>query len=309
MKEQVKIFITDNVNEKARLHLEDKGFHVVQEPTPSKDELIDKIKEYDAIIVRSATKLREEVLKNAVKLKIIGRAGAGLDNIDLEYAKANNIKVVNSPFAHAISVAEHTMALLLAITRQIPRADKAMKEGKWIKKKLGSVEIRGKVLGIIGFGHIGREFALRAKAFGMNIIVHDVVPDSIQAAKDMGFTVVDDINKLLPNLDYLSLHVPYNQATHHLIDASRLSSLKKSAIIINTSRGKVIDQDALVDILREGKIKGAALDVFKEEPVSPDDPILKLDNIVLTPHIASSTVENQQEAAYTVAKEIANFFA
>lgn len=304
-----KIFITDNINEKARIFLEEEGFNVTVSPTLSKEELSEEIKKYDGIMVRSATKLKGDLLKGAASLKCIGRAGAGLDNIDLDLAKGMGIQVFNSPSAHAVSVAEHAFALMLAITKHIPKADKTMKEGQWLKKKLGSNEVRAKTIGIIGFGNIGQEVAKRALAFGMKVIAFDVIDSCIAKAKEMGCEVVDNVDALIPEVDYLTLHVPHNEHTHHLINKGNLQELKENAIIINTARGKIIDQDALVEILRDGKIKGAALDVFRDEPVNPDDPILKLENVILTPHIASSTKENQIAAALIVAEKIAGHFS
>ncbi|MHA1680941.1 MAG: hydroxyacid dehydrogenase [Promethearchaeota archaeon] len=299
-----KILITDNVNGIAAEILAAKGYEVDQVPTLKGEDLIKKIDGYSAIIVRSATKITREVLDSAPDLRVIGRAGAGLDNIDLPAAKERNIRVINTPNAHAVSVAEHVMALMLAVTRNIPKADKAMKEGKWIKKQLKSNEIRGKKLGIIGFGNVGQEVASRAISFGMKVYTYDVVAACNEISEEMGCEVTLDLDSLLPDLDYLTLHVPYNKYTHHLINSGRLGVLKTGCIIINTSRGKVIDQEALVDVLKSGKVRGAGLDVFREEPVKPEDPILKLDNVVLTPHIASSTAETQILAAKTVAEEI-----
>lgn len=304
-----KILITDNVNEKAAAYLKGKGFEVTTVPTQDPGVLAGLLPGYHGIIVRSATKLRKELLETLPDLKIIGRAGAGLDNIDVAFAKDKGIEIVNSPMAHAVSVAEHAMALMLSITRNIPKADAAMKAGKWIKKQLKSNEVRGKVLGIIGFGNIGQQVARRALAFGMKVYTYDVVPACNEISEEMGCTVSEEINEMLPFIDYLTLHVPHNKHTHHLLDAKRISLLKVGAILINTSRGKVIDQDALVDALQQGTIRGAALDVFKEEPIPQGDPILELDNVILTPHIASATVETQELAATTVAEEIANFFA
>ncbi|MHA1699628.1 MAG: hydroxyacid dehydrogenase, partial [Promethearchaeota archaeon] len=261
----------------------------------------------DAIIVRSATKLNKEIIDAAKQLKIIGRAGAGLDNIDLDFAKEKGIKVVNSPTAHAVSVAEHTMALLLAITKFIAIADKTMKEGKWLKKQFKNKEICGKILGIVGMGNIGQQVAIRASAFGMKVMFFDVLDECIEKGKELGCKAVESLDDLIAEVDYLTLHVPYNKKTHHLINAERIAKLKPTAILINTSRGKVIDQDALVKALEERRFAGAALDVFREEPVKPDDPILQLDNVVLTPHIASSTEENQVKAALIVAEKIADY--
>ena len=300
--------ITDNVHGKAKQYLEEKGFTVSQIKTPKASELIEKVKGYDAIILRSATKLREDVLKQLQDLKVIGRAGAGLDNIDLSFAKEKNIPVYNSPFAHAVSVAEHAFSLLLAITKYIPMADKTMKEGKWLKKQYKNNEVRGKTLGIIGFGHIGEEIAKRALAFEMKIVVFDVVEQCIDNAKKLGGNIAKGVDEMLPAVDYLTLHIPLNQHTRHMLHKENMKLMKKNAIIINTSRGKVINQDDLVEILQSGSIKGAALDVFKDEPINEGDPILELENVVLTPHIASSTEENQAVAALTVAEKIATFF-
>ncbi len=302
-----KILLTDGVSDRAKTYLEGKGFSVTVMPTP-KDDIVQKMTGFDGVVVRSATKITRNVMENMPGLKIIGRAGAGLDNIDVECAKERGIKIVNSPYAHAVSVAEHAFALLLAITKFIPAADTSMKAGKWLKKEYENNEVRGKILAILGFGHIGVELAKRAVAFGMDVIAYDVVKESLDMARKMGCKVIDDLDSLLAEADYISLHVPLNKHTTRMIDAKRLGKMKAGAIIINTSRGGVIDQAALVDCLKKRKIKGAALDVFETEPVAHGDPILALDNVVLTPHIASSTEENQVAAALVVAEDIAKFF-
>lgn len=303
-----RVLVTDDASSKAKAVLEAAGFTVKQVPTPRPEALAAELDGMDGIIVRSATKLTAAVLEQA-SLKIIGRAGAGLDNIDMNAAKRLGITVVNSPFAHAVSVAEHTMAMLLAITKCIPAADKSMKEGKWLKKLYENNEVRGKALGIIGSGHVGVEVAKRALAFGMRVVSFDVVKTCVEEATRVGCEAVPSIDDMIRQVDYLTLHVPLNEHTRHLINKERLAAMKPSAIIINTSRGEVIDQAALVEALAAKRIKGAALDVFATEPVDPADPILRLDNVVLTPHIASSTAENQEAAAVIVAEEIARALA
>ncbi len=263
--------------------------------------LKEKVEEFDVLIVRSATKVTREIIERGKKLRIIARAGVGLDNIDLEAAKERNIKVLNTPGASAPSVAELTIGLMLAVSRHIPRGTMGLKEGKWEKKQLQGHELLGKTLGIIGFGNIGYEVAKRAKAFGMEIIAYDVV----QNPRDLDVTFVD-LDELFKRSDYITLHVPLNPQTKHLINEESIKKMKDGVFIINAARGGVVDEKALYEALVSGKVKGAALDVFEVEPPNDDlrMKLLALDNVVATPHIGASTVEGQKRVGMEIVEKV-----
>ncbi|MFH0859775.1 MAG: hydroxyacid dehydrogenase [Candidatus Altiarchaeota archaeon] len=266
------------------------------------EELLKKISKYDAIIVRSRTKVTAEVIK-ASKLKVIGRAGVGLDNIDVKAAKAKGIEIVNSPEASTIAVAEHTIALMLSIMRRIPHAHQSMQAGKWERKKFMGNELYNRTLGVIGFGRIGREVAMRAYAFGMSILAYD--PNiTHEDAREYNVKLVE-LDELLRKSDIITLHVPAVESTIGLINTTRLKLMKKSAILVNASRGAVVDEKALADALKNGVIAGAALDVYQKEPPE-GSPLIGLDNVVLVPHIGASTDEAQRNAGQVVVDKIKN---
>lgn len=263
--------------------------------------LKEKIKEFDALIVRSATKVTRDIIESAEKLKVIGRAGIGLDNIDVAAAKEKGIAVLNTPGASAVSVAELTIGLMLAAARHIARGTCGLKQGKWEKKLLEGHELYGKTLGIIGFGNIGKEVARRALAFDMKILAYDVV-------KDNGGLPVEfvELDELLRESDYITLHVPLIDATKHMLNAEAFSKMKDGVVIVNAARGGVIDEAALYDALVSGKVYAAALDVFEVEP--PQDELrkklLSLDNVVATPHIGASTAEGQFRVGIEIVKKV-----
>lgn len=269
-------------------------------PGLSEEEIVQKIPEFHAVIVRSKPKINQKIIDAGVHLKIIGRAGVGLDNIDVEYAESKGITVVNTPGASSESVAEHVFALLLSKARDIPRADRAMREGKWIKKELMGTELKGKTLGIIGFGRIGSRLGEIAIAFGMTVLAYDVI-DVSERAREVGADVcsMDDV---LERSDFITLHVPLCSSTRNLISEKEMKKMKPNAVIINTARGGVIDEKALYKALSENRIQ-AALDVFEEEPAT-GSPLLTMDNIVVTPHIAGSTEEAQRRAGIEVAHKV-----
>lgn len=265
------------------------------------DELLEIIDNYEAVIVRSATKITAEVIKRGQRLKVIGRAGAGLDNIDVAAAKQRGIEVVNSPNANTLAVAEHTLALLLALVRHLPRADVSLKEGKWEKSQLMGTGLAGKTLGIIGFGQIGRQVAIRAQAFGMKVLVNQRRPTP-ELNLELGVEAVD-LNDLLSRSDFVTLHVPAKPETEKLIGAEQLALMKPTAFLINTARGSVVDEEALLAALDSGQIGGAALDVFVEEPAT-NNALAQHARVIATPHIAASTEDAQQSGAITVARQI-----
>ncbi|HRV92302.1 MAG TPA: NAD(P)-dependent oxidoreductase [Anaerolineae bacterium] len=265
------------------------------------DELLKIIGSYEAVVVRSATKIRANAIERAYSLKVIGRAGAGLDNIDVDAAQKRGIKVVNCPDANTRAVAEHTMAMMLALARHLPEADTSLKEGRWEKNKLMGTGLFGKTLGIIGFGRIGREVAIRAQAFGMKVLVNQrrPTPELNLEAKVQAV----DLNDLLQQSDFVTLHVPAKPETEHLIGAEQLALMQPTAYLINTARGTVVNEAALLDALNRGLIAGAALDVFAKEPAI-DSQLAQHERVIATPHVAASTEDAQNLAAITVAQQI-----
>ncbi|HOQ45431.1 MAG TPA: phosphoglycerate dehydrogenase [Bryobacteraceae bacterium] len=261
--------------------------------------------EADALIVRSAVKVTKEVLEKAPRLRVIGRAGVGVDNVDLDAATAAGVLVMNTPGGNAISVAEHTIALMLALARSIPQASFSTKSGKWEKKKFLGHEVRGKTLGIIGLGSIGREVVRRALAFEMRILAVDPYVNP-QVAADLGVELVE-LPKLLAESDYISLHTALTPETRKVLSREAFEQMKPGVCIINCARGEMIDEEALVEALRSGKVAGAALDVFKPEPPPPDLPLLAFDNVLATPHIAGSTEEAQEIVGLRIAEQIVEY--
>jgi len=298
----VKVLVAAPLHEKALEVLRKAGFEVLYEEYPNEERLVELAKDVEAIIVRSKPKVTRKVIEAAPRLKVIGRAGVGLDNIDLEAAKERGIKVVNSPGASSRSVAELAVALMFNVARKIAFADRKMREGQWVKKQCMGIELEGKTLGIVGFGRIGYQIAKIAKALGMNVLLYDPYPNE-ERAKEVGGTFAS-LEDLLRESDVVTLHVPLVEQTYHLINEERLRLMKPTAILINAARGAVVDTGALVKALKEGWIAGAGLDVYEEEPLPKDHPLTKLDNVVLTPHIGASTEEAQMRAGVQVAEQI-----
>ncbi|KZX17812.1 D-3-phosphoglycerate dehydrogenase [Methanobrevibacter cuticularis] len=296
----MKVIVADAINQQGIDNLE-KVAEVVVDTNITPEELLNTISEYDAIIVRSRTKVTREVIENAEKLKIIARAGVGVDNVDVEAATEKGIMVVNAPESTSITVAEHTMGLMLSIARKITIADKSVKESKWEKSRFMGVELRNKTLGVVGMGRIGSQVVSRCKAFEMNAIVYDpYLPEKV--AKQMGVQLAD-LNTVLKEADFITIHVPLTDETKHLISTKEIKMMKNDSYIINCARGGIIDEEALYEGLVNEEIGGAALDVYEIEP-PVDNKLLTLDNIVVTPHIAASTREAQRDAAIIVANEV-----
>jgi len=296
----MKVLVADSINEKGIENLREVA-EVVVDTSITPEELANTIHEYDGIIVRSRTKLTADFIKKADNMKIIARAGVGVDNIDLDAATEKGIMVVNSPESTSVTVAEHTMGLILSMARKISIADKSVKDGKWEKKNFMGVELRNKTLGVIGMGRIGSQVVNRCKAFGMDAMAYDpYLPEEV--AKQMGVDLTD-LDSVLKNSDFITIHVPLTPETKHSISTEQFEIMKDGAYIVNCARGGIIDEDALYDALVNNKIGGAALDVYEEEPPK-DSKLFELDNIVLTPHIAASTKEAQRDAAIIVADEI-----
>lgn len=268
-------------------------------------ELKAAIKDYDALVVRSGTKVTKEIIEAADKLKIIGRAGVGLDNVDVEAASKKGIIVVNTPAGNTISTAEHAFAMMLALSRNIPQADLSMKKGEWERKKFMGHELYGKTLGIVGLGRIGTEVAKRALSFGMKILAYDPYL-SMERAKELGIEPTD-IDGLFKNSDYITVHTPLTDQTKHLISDKEFKIMKKDARLINCARGGIIDEAALVKAIESGKVAGAALDVYEEEPPKKEDKLLKTDKVILTPHLGASTEEAQTNVAIEVADTVRDY--
>jgi len=269
----------------------------------SAEELPQIIGEYDALIVRGRTKVTASLLETATHLKVVGRAGVGVDNIDLTAAKSRGVTVVNAPVSTTLAVAELTFGLLLALAREIPRADSAMKQGQWLKKEFEGVELNGKTLGILGMGHIGAEVARRARAFGMDVLGHDPLLTPEQIRGRVAEPV--DRDELLARSDFISLHLPLTQETLGLLDADQFAKMKDGARIVCAARGGIMDESALLSALESGKIAGAALDVFTSEPPGASD-LVKHPKVIATPHIGAQTAEAQRRAAEDIAHEVLN---
>ncbi|RME91194.1 MAG: hypothetical protein D6770_00940 [Anaerolineae bacterium] len=267
----------------------------------SPEELLAVIPQYDALIVRSRTKVTAQVIRAATRLKVIGRAGVGVDNIDLEAARAHNVTVVNAPTAASIAVAELTFGLLLALAREIPRADAGMKAGRWMKKELKGRELHGKTLGLLGLGRIGAEVARRAHAFGMTVLAYDpFLPEEV--IRERGADPAD-LETLYARADFISLHLPLTEETRGLIDAQALARMKDGVYLVCAARGGIIDEPALLDALNGGKVAGAALDVFAQEPPGASD-LVRHPRVIATPHIGAQTAEAQARAARDIAEEV-----
>jgi len=296
------VLICDEVDPVLNKILEDNGLKVSYEPTITPEEILEKISTFNIVIVRSRTTITKEIIDKAENCKIIARVGVGLDNVDQEAAKAKNIRVINAVEGAMNAVAELVLGLMLSLARQTARGDRAIRDGKWLKKELKGTELRGKYLGIIGMGNIGKRLGRLAKALNMNIIGYDVIPIDEEFSKEVGL-MKSDLDTLLQSSDYVSIHVPLLDSTYHLINSQKLSTMKKTAKIINTSRGGVIDEDALYEAIKSGNLGGAALDVFENEPAT-DNKLAELDNVILTPHIGAQTKEAQSLAANVIGEKI-----
>src|SRR2546428_317451 len=298
----MKVIVADKISERGlRLLKEQPGWNTV---LTTNETLEREIADADALIVRSATKVSAELLDKAPKLRAVGRAGVGVDNIDLEAATKRGVLVMSTPGGNAVSVAEHTFALLLSLARQVPRLDKAIHEGRWEKSSAAGTEVRGKTLGLIGLGRIGSEVAVRAGAFDMRVLAYDPFI-SEAAAREMSVELVA-LDKLLAESDFVSLHTALSPATQNLISARTIQKVKRGARIINTARGGLIDEDALAGARKGGQLAGAAVDVFAEEPPK-NSPLTRLPNVIATPHVAGSTAEAQEQVGTQLAGPIKGY--
>jgi len=302
MSQNQSVLICDQVNPKLNEILEKNGLQITYEPEITPDQIAEKIGNYQVVVVRSRTKITKDLIQRADKCKIIARVGVGLDNIDQEAAKEKNIRVINAVEGAMNAVAELVVGLMLSLAREIPRADREVRNGNWIKKELMGTELRGKYLGIVGLGNIGKRLGRLAKSFNMNIIGFDVLPIDEEFSKEVGLMKAD-LGTLLASADYVSLHVPLLDSTKHMINAEKITTMKSTARIINTSRGGVIDEDALYDALKNGNLGGAALDVFEIEPATSNK-LRELPNFISTPHMGAQTKEAQSLAANVIAEKI-----
>ena len=296
----MKVLVSDSLSGEGLNYLKEYA-EVDFKPDISPGELLNQISAYDALVVRSRSKVTAEVIEAGKKLKVIGRAGVGVDNIDVEKATEKGIIVVNAPHGNTISAAEHTIALLTSLARNIPVANSSVKQGEWKRSEHIGVELNHKTLGVIGLGRIGSEVARRAKPMGMKIIGYDPYISSEQAEK-MGVEMAA-FDDLLKQSDFITLHLPHGSSTHHLIGEKEIAILKPDVRVVNCARGGLIDEDALCSALQEGKVAGAALDVFEQEP--PEGcKLLELDNVIATPHLGALTLEAQANVALQVSEQV-----
>ena len=296
------VLICDEVDSVLNKILIDNGLKVSYEPDITPDQILECISQFSIVIVRSRTRITREMIARATHCKIIARVGVGLDNIDQDAAKEKNIRVINAVEGAINAVAEMILGMMLSLARHTARADRSIRNDQWIKKELKGTELRGKYLGIIGLGNIGKRLGRIARALNMNIIGYDVVPIDDDFVKDVGL-IKADLDTLLKSSDYVSLHVPLLDSTYHMIDAQKISLMKDTAILLNASRGGVVDEDALYDALVNGGLGGAGLDVFEKEPAIGNQ-FTKLDNVIMTPHIGAQTKEAQLLAANVIGEKI-----
>src|SRR5213082_788877 len=299
-----KVLIADAISQRGVDELaRDGGLDVLVQTKLSPAKLIEIIPEFAALIVRSETKVTSEILNAAKQLRVVGRAGVGVDNVDVETATRRGVVVLNAPGANTVSTAEHAFSLLLGIARNISRADATIKGGTWDRKNLEGVELYNKTLGIIGMGRIGSELSRRAIAFGMRVLAFDPYL-SASRARSLQVELVEELDELLAAADFISLHTPLTAETRHLLNAERLAKTKRGVRIINCARGGLLDEQALTDAISSGHVAGAALDVFETEPLPPDSPLRKIPKLVLTPHLGASTAEAQESVGIEIAQSI-----
>ena len=302
----MKILVSDSLSKQGVQILEKAGFSVDVKTKLPKDELLKIIGQYDALIVRSATKVTAELLEAAQRLKVVGRAGSGLDNVDTAAATRRGVVVMNTPGGNTVTTAEHTMAMIFAMTRRIPQATASMKAGLWEKERFMGMELYNKILGIVGMGQIGGYLARLAQGIGMNAIAYDPYLAEERARK-MGIELVP-LTDLFRRADIISLHTPLTAETRNLISRAAIEQMKPGVMIVNCARGGILNESDLYDALNAKRVAAAAFDVFEEEPVKPDHRLLTLDNFICTPHIGASTSEAQENVAIGIAEQIVDYF-
>ncbi|MBC7174289.1 MAG: phosphoglycerate dehydrogenase, partial [Polyangiaceae bacterium] len=288
-----KVLVSDKLSETGLKVLRDaSGIDVDYRPGLKEDQIVEIIGEYDGLVIRSGTTVTAKIIDAADNLKVIGRAGIGVDNVDVPAASRRGIVVMNTPTGNAVTTAEHALTLLMSLARKIPEADATTKTGKWEKSKFQGREISGKTLGVIGLGNIGRIAANRAQGLTMKVIGVDPFLTAEKAAS-LGIELVT-LDELLRRSDFITIHTPLTPDTKHLINDEAFAKMKPSALLVNAARGGIVDEDALVRAIKEKKIAGAAFDVFVKEPLAADHPFLGLENVILTPHLGASTEEAQE---------------
>jgi len=300
-----KVLISDAMDDIAEKILLSNNIEVDVITNFTPDELNQNIISYDGLIVRSATKVNKEVIENAKNLKVVGRAGAGVDNIDIKAAKQKNIIVMNTPGGNTNATAEHTLALLLSLSRKISKADITTHKGEWAKKSLKGNEIKGKTIGIIGFGNVGKRFAQMCNALGLKVLIYSKTFDAIR--NEFPDYISCDLNKILKEADIISFHCKPNPDGSSIISSKEINIMKKNVLIINTARGNLVSEIDLKDAIKNNTIGGVALDVFEEEPAK-NNILFGLENVLLTPHIAASTAEAQIIVAEMIANQFVDFF-
>lgn len=296
-----RVIVCDFIDQAGIDSMKRAGLNVDYKPEINADELVKTAKDYDVLVVRSRTKVTKDVIE-ASNAKIIARVGVGLDNVDVKAAEAKKIKVINAPEAASIAVSELAIGLMICLARSIPRADAETKKGNWIKKEMMGSQLSGKYLGIVGVGNIGRHIGRMAKGLHMNLIGYDPFPINKEFISETGM-IVTDLNTLLESADFVTCHVPTTPETKHMFNAERLAKMKPTAYLVNTSRGEIIDENALYDALNAGRLAGAALDVFEVEPPT-NKQLLGLPNVVCTPHVGAQTREAQELASTVIAEKI-----
>jgi len=298
-----RVLISDSMSSQAVAIFKERGVEVVQSSKLSEAELFDMIGDFDGLAIRSSTKVTEELLQHAERLKVVGRAGIGVDNVDLPACTKRGVVVMNTPLGNAITTAEHAMAMMLSLARDIPQATRSTRAGKWEKSCFMGVELTGKILGLIGAGNIGSIVASKALGYGLKVQAYDPFLTEERAAK-LGVKKVD-LDELLGSSDIVSLHVPKTPETTNIISASALNKMKAGSMLVNCARGGLVDELALVAALQSGHLRGAAMDVFEVEPAR-ENPLFDLDNVICTPHLGASTIEAQEKVAIQIAEQISD---
>lgn len=301
----MRVLVSDSLSEKGIKILKDAGLSVNVTTKLSREELLNIIGEYDGLIVRSATKVTADVINAGKNLKVIGRAGAGLDNIDVAVATKKGIVAMNTPGGNTVTTAEHAMAMLLSMVRMIPQATASMKSGKWEKGKFTGIEFYNKILGIIGMGRVGSHVAKLAQGLLMNVMAYDPYL-SPENAQKMGVPLVS-LDELYQRADFITIHTPLTSETRNLLDAEAISKMKDGVMIINCARGGIVDENALYEALKCRKVAAAAFDVFLQEPIDPKNPLLTLNNFISTPHLGASTMEAQENVALAIAEQVVDY--
>jgi D-3-phosphoglycerate dehydrogenase len=302
----IKIFIADDVNEGGLQPLREAGFEVEKRTGLKGGELVEALRDADGLIVRSETKVTAQLLEACARLRVIGRAGVGVDNIDVGAATEAGVVVMNAPDGNTMTTAEHTLALLLALARRVPQGNASLKAGRWDRKKYVGTELRGKTLGVVGLGRIGRVVASRALGFEMKVVAFDpfVAPEQLRDTE----IELAPLEEVFSRADFVTVHTPLTPETRGIIGAREFALMKKGVYVINCARGGLIDERALRDAIKEGRVAGAALDVFEEEPPPADHALVALEEVVSTPHLGASTKEAQEGVAVTVAEQMRDFF-